>query len=182
MKNQQSPDIALDAVKAVATVLAEGRPESDVWQTFEREMTAVFGQRYFTVLAFDAESSRMCRVYSNRPDIGPVGGVKRVTRSPWVQHVLLDGKIYVGSTKADVKSAFSEHETLWSIGCESTFNIPIRKNGLTLGLFSLLDGAHAYDSADLALANLFGQLAVVPVEAGLKRLGDIETPSHTEYV
>ena len=129
MTNQKS-DIALDAVKAVATALAEGKPESDVWKTFEREMTAVFGQRYFTVLAFDSDSSRMCRLYSNRPDIGPVGGVKRVTRSPWVQHVLLDGKIYVGSTKADVKSAFSEHEKLWSIGCESTLNIPIRKNGL----------------------------------------------------
>jgi GAF domain-containing protein len=179
---KQKSDSALDAVKAVAAALSEGKPESDVWQTFEREMTAVFGQRYFTVLAFDAGSSRMCRLYSNQLDIGPVGGVKRVTRSPWVQHVLLDGKIFVGSTKADVKSAFSEYEKLWSIGCESTLNIPIRKNGLTLGLFSLLDGPNAYDSADLALADVFAQLAVVTIEANLERLGDIETPSHTEYV
>jgi hypothetical protein len=134
------------------------------------------------VLAYDAQSSRLGRLHSNRLDMNPVGGFKRVTQSVWADHVLRRGEMFIGSTREDIKAVFSEYEVLWSIGCESVLNIPVRKNGVTIGTMNLLAGAGQYDHADLRLALVFAQLAVAPLEACLDQLRDLGEPDHLEHV
>ncbi|ASW00930.1 GAF domain-containing protein [Paraburkholderia aromaticivorans] len=176
------PNGALSALERVADALQEGQTPELVWQTIEQALTQVYGQRLFTVLAYDEQSRRLGRLHSNRPDINPVGGFKRVTESRWVDHVLHRGEIFVGSTREDIKAVFSEYEVLWSIGCESVLNIPVRKNGLTIGTMNLLAGAGQYDHADVRLAVVFAQLAVAPFEACLDRLRELGEPDHMEQV
>ena len=115
-------------------------------------------------------------------DMNPVGGFKRVTQSVWADHVLRRGGMFIGSTREDIKAVFSEYEVLWSIGCESVLNIPVRKNGVTIGTMNLLAGAGQYDHADLRLALVFAQLAVAPLEACLDQLRDLGEPDHLEHV
>ncbi|SMG21123.1 GAF domain-containing protein [Paraburkholderia susongensis] len=159
-----------------------GNGAERVWHEFERSLTEVFGQRLFTVLAYDETSSRLGRLHSNRLDINPVGGLKRVTQSRWSDQVLRRGEIFVSSTREDIKAVFSEYETLWSIGCESVLNIPVRRNGVTLGTMNLLGEAGLYDHADIELAYIFAQLAVAPLEDQVQRIRGLEDPDFMEQV
>ncbi|MFM0009581.1 GAF domain-containing protein [Paraburkholderia sediminicola] len=170
------------AIERVARMQQEGGKADLVWSEFERSLTEVFGQRLFTVLAYDEASSRLGRLHSNRLDINPVGGLKRVTQSRWSDQVLRRGEIFVGSTREDIKAVFSEYEVLWSIGCESVLNIPVRKNGVTLGTMNLLGEAGLYDHADIALALVFAQLAVSPLEDQVQKLRGLEDPDFMEQV
>jgi hypothetical protein len=179
---KSNPKNLLSAVTRVASALQEGLQPDAVWQVMERALSEVYGQRLFTVLAYDEQSSRLGRLHSNRPDINPVGRFKRVTQSVWVDHVLRRGEVFTGSTREDIRAVFSEYEVLWSIGCESVLNIPVRKSGVTIGTMNLLAGAGQYDHADVRLASVFAQLAVVPLEACLDRLRDLGEPDLMEQV
>ncbi|SDV48827.1 GAF domain-containing protein [Chitinasiproducens palmae] len=179
-RNGKSP--ALSALERVAEALRENHSSEAFWKTLETSLTAVFGQRLFTVLAFDTDSRRLCRLYSNRPDINPVGGIKRVTQSRWTEQVLVRGELLIGSNREDIKSVFSEYETLWSIGCESVLNIPVRTRGVTVGTLNLLDAAGAYDHADQALAAVFGQLAASVLKDEAARLRGLPDPAYMEQV
>lgn len=143
---------------------------SALWSEVEVALTSAFGQRLFTALVFDEPTRRLVRVYSNRLDINPVGGCKSVTDSPWVRHVLQDAKVFVGSTREDIRSVFSEYETLWAIGCESVLNIPVRFDGVTYGSLNLLDRAGQYDDVDPLVAGIFGQILVPVLQGYLKTL------------
>ncbi|MEA3087137.1 MAG: hypothetical protein QOC89_4834 [Paraburkholderia sp.] len=174
--------LILRAIERVARMQQNGGDADLVWPELERSLTEVFGQRLFTVLAYDEASSRLGRLHSNRLDINPIGGLKRVTQSRWSDQVLHRGEIFVGSTREDIKSVFSEYETLWSIGCESVLNIPVRKNGVTLGTLNLLGEAGLYDHADTGAALVFAQLAVAPLEDQVHKLRGLEDPDVMEQV
>ena len=184
ISTRQDADAAsiLAAIERVARAQQEGDSTELVWSAFERSLSEVFGQRLFTVLAFDAPSSRLCRLHSNRLDINPIGGVKRVTQSVWAGKVLRRGEMFIGSTREDIQSVFSEYEVLWSIGCESVLNIPVRKDGVTLGTMNLLGEAHLYDHADLNIAHVFAQLAVAPLLDQVQKLRDFTDPDVMEQV
>src|ERR1700761_1107559 len=170
------------AIERLAAIQQQGGDAESIWSEFERSLTEVFGQRLFTVLAYDEASSRLGRLHSNRLDINPVGGLKRVTQSRWSDQVLRRGEIFVGSSREDIKAVFSEYEVLWSIGCESVLNIPVRKNGVTLGTMNLLGEAGLYDHADLELASIFAQLAVAPLEDQVQRIRGLADPDFMEQV
>jgi hypothetical protein len=170
------------AIERLAAIQQKGGGADSIWSEFERSLMKVFGQRLFTVLAYDEASSRLGRLHSNRLDINPVGGLKRVTQSRWSDQVLRRGEIFVGSTREDIKAVFSEYEVLWSIGCESVLNIPVRKNGVTLGTMNLLGEAGLYDHADIGLALVFAQLAVSPLEDQVHRLRGLDDPDFMEQV
>lgn len=173
---------AFRAIERIARMLQDGGHADVVWNEFERGLTEVFGQTLFTVLAYDEASSRLGRLHSNRLDINPVGGLKRVTQSRWSDQVLRRGEIFIGSTREDIQAVFSEYRVLWSIGCESVLNIPVRKNGVTLGTMNLLGEAGLYDDADLAIALVFAQLAVSPLEDQVHRLRGLDDPEFMEQV
>jgi len=142
-----------------------------LWLRFfpRQTMQALFGHRLFTVLVFDAQQRLLKRVYSNSPEVSPVGGAKRVGDSPWARQTLLEGRFHVGSTRADLKSVFSEYERLWAHGCESVLNVPVRADGVTIATLNLLGKAHQYDGCDLVLARLFAQLLAQPLARILRQ-------------
>ncbi|MGI4861231.1 MAG: GAF domain-containing protein [Janthinobacterium lividum] len=155
---------ALGHAASLAATLHRGDTAALVWPQVETALAQLFGHRLFTILVYDAPSATMVRVYSTRPDINPVGGRKRVTDSRWTRHVLQDGAIFRGSTRADIRSVFSDYAVLWGIGCESVLNIPVRSQGVTVGSLNLLDDAGRYDAADLRVATLVAQLCVTTLQ------------------
>ena len=73
---------------------------------------------------------------------------------------MFDGRPYIGRTREGIKEVFYDHELIWSLGCESVLNMPVRWNGQTLGTLNLLHRADWYDEADIANVRLFAQLAL----------------------
>ena len=90
----------------------------------------------------------------------PVGGRKPVTDSAWMRSVMFDGVPYIGRNRDDIKEVFYDYELIWSLGCESVINLPVRWNGQTYGTLNLLHRAGWYDEADIANVRLFAQLAL----------------------
>lgn len=167
----------ITTISSLAYSLHCGEAPGVFWKDLERALQDAFGHRLFTVLAYDSQNGLLGRVYSTRPDFNPVGGRKRLTKSRWTRHVLEDGKIFRGSTREDIKAVFSDYEVLWANGCESVLNIPVRKQGATIGSLNLLDGAGQYNDALIELAYVFAQLSVIPLKASPSALQRLDNDS-----
>lgn len=165
----QSPDIS--ALVQLAGDIHQNKSPDTILKSLENTLASLFGYNLFTVLVYDANSSTICRVYSTRQDVQPVGARKEVTSSPWAKLVLNDGRMYLGSTIEDMK-VFSEYEFLATIGCESVLNVPIRSNlsGEIIGALALLGEPHKYDDADQGLATLVSVLVAGVVEASKEEI------------
>jgi hypothetical protein len=118
------------------------------------------GRILFTVLAYAAGVNHSQRIYSNLPDAYPVGGRKPVTDAPWMRHVLRDGKPWICRTREDVKEVFFDHELIWSLGCESMLNLPVRWRGETIGTLNLGHRAGYYGEHHIGPTRLLAALAV----------------------
>ncbi|ALM83079.1 hypothetical protein [Bordetella sp. N] len=154
------PDNAqvLDTLGTLATALGQARTLAPVWEAADTALQALYGHQLFTILSFNAEARLLQRLYSSRPDINPVGGIKRVTSSPWVDRVLVQGAGYTGSSPADLASVFSDHALLTGHRLGSVLNVSVWSGGVVVGSLNLLDGASHYDTAALAPARVVAQL------------------------
>jgi GAF domain-containing protein len=110
------------------------------------------------VLAADGVQVR--RVYSNQPDAYPVGGFKTHRQTPWGRQVLAGGKPFIGRDADDIRWAFADHERIFSLGCESVLNMPVRYDGRVIGTANLLDVAGHYLREHVAMVQPFCALLV----------------------
>lgn len=118
------------------------------------------GHILFTVLVHHPGLKQSERYYSNRPAEYPVGGRKPVTGSVWMQQVIERGEPYIGRTREDIAEVFYDHELIWSMGCESVLNLPVRWRGQTMGTLNLLHRAGFYDEGHIAAVRLLAHLAL----------------------
>jgi hypothetical protein len=125
------------------------------------------GHILFTILAYAAGVNHSQRVYSNLPDAYPVGGRKPVTDAPWMRHVLREGKPWICRTREDVKEVFFDYELIWSLGCESMLNLPVRWRGETIGTMNLSHRAGYYDESHIPHVRHLGALAVPALLAAM---------------
>ena len=105
-----------------------GQPQA-LYAALDRLLAAVVGHRLFTMMVLAADGVKVRRVYSNEPSVYPVGGFKTHRQTPWGRQVLADGKPYIGCNADDIRWAFADHERIFSLGCESVLNVPIRYYG-----------------------------------------------------
>lgn len=147
----------------IASVLAAHRVTDQPGATFravDAALAAAIGHKLFTILIHHPGLRQSERFYSNQPDSYPVGGRKPVTDSAWMKRVMFAGEPYIGRNRDDIADVFFDHELIWSLGCESVLNMPVRWQGQTVGTLNLLHEAGWYDESQLALARLFAQLAL----------------------
>ena len=146
-----------------AAVLAAHRDADQPAATFravDAALAATIGHKLFTILIHHPSLRQSERFYSNLPDAYPVGGRKPMTDSPWMQRVVHGGEPYIGRTREDIREVFFDYELIWSLGCESVLNMPVRWRGQTLGTLNLLHQAGWYDEGDVATTRLFAHLAL----------------------
>ena len=141
--------LALSARLADA-LAAPGQP-LPTFQAADRIAAELLGHRLFTILAFRAAAGEVERMYSSRPAEYPLLGRKKMGPTPWGDVVLKGGKPWFGAAADDIRWAFPDHELILSLGCETILNAPVRFDGRTLGVISVLDGPGAYGESDLAL-------------------------------
>lgn len=152
-----------DPAPHIAAVLAAQREEDQptaLFRVMDAALGASIGHRLFTILVHHPHARENERFYTNRPAQYPVGGRKPVTDAPWMRQVIGRGEPYIGRTREDIRSVFFDHELIFSLGCESVLNMPVRWRGRTLGTLNLLHRAGYYDEADVPVARLFAGLAL----------------------
>ena len=123
-------------------------------------LAAMVGFRLFTVLLHDPAAGEIRRAYSSLPMAYPVGGAKPITDSAWRRQLLQRGEPYIGHDREDIRSVFFDYELIWSLGCESVLNMPVRWNGAVVATLNLLHGANWYDAVDPLAMTPLAQLAL----------------------
>lgn len=142
-----------------------------VWSKLEDTLTNHFGFVLFTILIY-SPTQGVFRIHSTRPDLHALGQRQMlsgqndvpVQRQNLLQRVLVEGRIWRGCTKEDLKAVFEDWKLLWSAGLGSVLNIPVRLDGVTIGLLNILDEEHAYDNADLELATQIANVVAPSVQ------------------
>jgi hypothetical protein len=130
------------------------------FRAVDRALARSPGTILFTVLVHHPGLRQSERFYSNMPDAYPVGGRKPVTDSAWMQRVIFAGEPYIGRTREDIRDVFFDHELIWSLGCESVLNMPVRWAGQTVGTLNLLHRAGHYGPEHLDSVRLAAHLAL----------------------
>lgn len=118
------------------------------------------GHTLFTVLVHHPALKQSERFYTNQPDAYPIGGRKPVTDSPWMHRVIHSGHPCIGRTRNDIQQNFFDHALIFSLGCGSILNMPVRWRGQTLGTLNLCHRAGFYDDNHLPPLRLAAQLAL----------------------
>jgi len=155
-------------IEDVIAAHAEPDQPGATLRALDRALAAVPGHILFTVLVHHPGRRENERFYTNMPEAYPVGGCKPVTDSAWMRRVIEAGQPYIGRTRDDIKDVFFDHELIWSLGCESVLNMPVRWAGETLGTLNLLHRAGFYGDQHLVGVQLLGHLAL-PALLGIAR-------------
>jgi hypothetical protein len=157
IRTQHRADPLLCAVAA-----AQGRPDQPdaLFAALDEALKSAIGHKLFTILTYDDDSGEAARIYSNLPGPYPAGGRKRLAPGPWTEAVLDRGEAYIGRTQDDLRTVFSDHELIASLGCASVLNMPVRWRGRTFGSLNLLHEACWYGEDDVAACLPFAQLAL----------------------
>lgn len=148
----------------LAIALASSDP-TDTLAAFEALVQRSVGARLFTVMRFDAATGLSRRIWTNAPDVYPVGGEKPLPDNAWTAHVIYQRRDWVANTPAEVAAMLFDHETIASLGCGAALNMPVVVADQVLGTVNLLDAAGHFTPQRLTAA---GDLRV-PAAAALMR-------------
>lgn len=143
---------------ALARAAAEVADPVAVFRAAEAASAALIGHRLFTILFMTPDGAEVERVHSSDPAAYPLAGRKRMGPTPWGEHVLRQGKTWLGRGAEDIRWAFPDHELIASLGCAACINVPVREGGAIIGTLNILDAAGAYAEADVATAEVIGGL------------------------
>lgn len=141
---------ASDALhRCIEAAALPGQPQP-LYRAIDAAVNEIVGHRLFTMMVLARDGVKVRRVYSSRPDVYPVGGFKTHRQTPWGRHVLGEGKPYIGRTAEDIRWGFADAELIFSLGCESILNLPVKWDGRVLGTLNLLERAGFYDAQHIA--------------------------------
>jgi len=157
-------DMAQALQRVAAAHAAAGQPGAAL-QALADAMAETVGYKLFTVLLHDPAAGQIRRAYSNRPAEYPIAGAKPITDSPWMRQVLQRGEPYVGRDREDIRAVFFDYELIWSLGCESVLNLPVRWDGRVLAVLSLLHESGWYNKVDPGSLLALAQLAVPALQS-----------------
>lgn len=135
-------------MKTYAAAIADAKTPTDAFKAAETVSQSLIGHALFTLMIFDAGRMEVERCYSSDPASYPAGGRKQKRDTEWGQHVLTDGKPYIGSSADDIRASFNDHEVILNLGLISVLNVPIQHRGSTIGTMNMLDKTAHYSADD----------------------------------
>ncbi len=145
---------------AIVAAHADTDQPAATFRALDQALAAAPGHILFTILVHHPALRQSERFYTNMPAEYPVGGRKPVTDSAWMQTIIGRGEPYIGRTRDDIREVFYDYELIWSLGCESVLNMPVRWRGQTMGTLNLLHRAGFYDESHIQAVRLAAHLAL----------------------
>ncbi len=162
-------DDMTQALQRVAIAQAAAGQPGATLQALADGLAETAGYKLFTVLLHDPAAGQIRRAYSNMPAEYPVEGAKPINDSPWMRQVLQRGEPYVGRDREDIRAVFFDYELIWSLGCESVLNLPVRWDGQVLAVLNLLHESGWYNDVDPGSVLPLAQLAVPALQLMLRK-------------
>jgi hypothetical protein len=133
----------------------EGQPAA-LFRAVHEVAASTIGFRLLTIMSYDAPRQEVERLYTNMPDVYPVGGRKKKHGTPWARQILQDLKPFRADTPQGIRAAFDDHTVMTDMGLGSILNIPIAYNGVCIGTMNLTHEEGWYTAAHEALGILIG--------------------------
>ncbi len=149
----------------VAQALAQaGQPDRGL-AALSAALSARVGYRLFTVLVLDRQAGLSRRFYSSQPVAYPTAGAKPIREdSEFYARVVQEGQARICDDREACRQAFPDHDLIFSLGCESAVNVPVRWNGQTIASLNLLHQAGWYRQDMLAELNWYAALAIPVIQ------------------
>lgn len=148
---------------AQALTLA-GQPERGL-AALADALSARVGYRLFTVLVLDRQAGLSRRFYSSEPVAYPTAGAKPIRQdSDFYAAIVQEGRARICADRDACRQAFPDHELIFSLGCESAVNVPVRWDGQTIASLNLLHEAGWYRPAMLPELSVYAALAIPVIQ------------------
>lgn len=148
---------------ALASTFTEAKGPDQIFAAVADVAKNCIDYKLLTIMAFDAESMRVKRLYSSNPDAYPLGGGKGKRDTPWGRQVLIEGCPFISATEDDIRANFDDYKFIFDLGLKSVMNIPIRIYGRTIGTLNFLNDASVYAARDLEWGLFFAAQLIGPV-------------------
>ncbi|WP_206001901.1 GAF domain-containing protein [Paraburkholderia aromaticivorans] len=133
----------------------KGQPMA-IFRAVHEVAASAIGFSLFTIMSYDAQNQEVERVYTNMPDVYPVGGRKKKHGTPWAKQILLDLKPFRAETAQGIREAFDDHTVMTGMGLGSILNIPIAYDGVCIGTMNLTHQERWYTTRHEELGLLIG--------------------------
>ncbi|MPW07882.1 GAF domain-containing protein [Paraburkholderia sp. CNPSo 3155] len=114
------------------------------------------GLSLITIMSYDARRHEVERVYTNMPDVYPLGGRKKKQGTAWARQILQDLKPFRAATSQGIREAFDDHAVMTGMGLGSILNIPIAYDGVCIGTMNLTHEEGWYTSRHESIGLLIG--------------------------
>lgn len=154
-------------LEALASV---NQPQA-AFESLEAIVQQRVGARLFTAMIHDFREGKARRIYSNRNDVYPAGGWKKIVRNRYFETVVEQRRPFINRNIDDIRNVFFDHEIIQSLGCETSCHIPVVVSDSILGVFNMLDAPDYYDEAKAERALELRPLAIAPFFLARKQEG-----------
>jgi GAF domain-containing protein len=148
-------------------VRLNGQP-MEIFRAVHEVAASTIGFGLFTIMSYDAQHEEVERVYTNMPDVYPVGGRKKKRGTPWAKQILHDLKPFRAETPQGIRDAFDDHAVITGMGLGSILNIPIAYDGVCIGTMNLTHRQGWYTARHEELGLLIGSFLVPALIPGNK--------------
>ncbi len=146
-----TPETIFSALRDFRAALAAAQGAEAGWPALQSLAQGIVGARLFTVTAVDLEAGVARRLYTNMREAYPVSGTKPIEPSPWFEHVIGGGRLFVMNTHEEIARHFFDHELIRSLGCGACVNMPVSLGGRVVGTVNMLDREHHFTPERVAL-------------------------------
>ncbi len=121
----------------LAIALRQKDQPTAIFRAVHAVVERTIGFSLFTIMSYDAPRREVERVYTNMPDVYPVGGRKQKDGTAWASQVLLELRPFRAETMQGIQGAFDDHAVMTGMGLGSILNIPIAYDGVCVGTMNL---------------------------------------------
>ena len=145
----------------IANIVAlsnESKNPQAVYKAVEAIAAETCGWVLLTTLRYDEAAQVVVRLHSSDEKSYPLGGTKPLDKIT-VSHGGMDnGDVFLAADKAQVKTAFFDHELIFSLGISAILNSPIRHAGRRLGTLNFCGVAGTYGPEEVRSAKILAGL------------------------
>ena len=144
----------------LAMAQAAADQPSALLQALDAALAGAVGHLLCTVQVHYPSRGEAERVYSNHPELYPVGGRKAASGAPRMRELMEHGRPVLIRDAAALRHSYPDHAGATELGCGSAVNTPVRWQGRTLGQVNLMHRDGWYGDPDLPLIRVFAQFLV----------------------
>jgi hypothetical protein len=109
------------------------------------------------------------RGWTSNPAAYPVGGRKRKAPTPWTEHLLVRGEVFVGEGEGALAEVFDDSARIMALGLRSVVNVPLLTGTDCRATFNVLSGRAQWRREDVAAIRLLALIAkpsILQIAAG----------------